>query len=72
MQHQTHTVRSFNLSRPIIPCAQCGEALVAPELSECRDEHRIRHVWSCDNCDYRHETIVCHQRAGRRYRGRRP
>jgi hypothetical protein len=60
MQHQTHTV-SFHLSRPIILCAQCGEALVAPEWSEYCDDRRIRHVWSCDSCGYRRETIVCHK-----------
>ena len=64
MKPESQTHRSFHRSRPIVPCAQCGEALFAPEWSEYFDDRRIRHVWSCDNCDYRFETMVCYPTAG--------
>jgi hypothetical protein len=64
MKPETQTLRAFHLSRPIVPCAQCGEALFAPEWSEYFDDHRIRHVWSCDSCDYRFETLVCYPTPG--------
>ncbi|AMN42840.1 hypothetical protein [Rhodoplanes sp. Z2-YC6860] len=64
MKPQYQTLRSFHLSRPIVPCAQCGEALFAPEWSEYFDDHRIRHVWSCDGCDYRFETLVSYPTPG--------
>jgi hypothetical protein len=51
-------IRSRLISRPMMPCAQCGERLFAPEWSEYVDDHRIRHLWSCDCCDYRFETLV--------------
>jgi len=63
MQQRSQTVHSFHLSRPIAPCAQCGEALFAPEWSEYFDDHRIRHFWSCDRCDYQFETMVCYPAA---------
>ena len=37
-------------------CVQCGDLLVAPELSELIQERNVRHLWSCTNCDYRFET----------------
>jgi len=60
MQPRAQTFRSFHQSRPVVPCAQCGEALFAPEWSEYFDDRRIRHFWSCDSCDYRFETMVCY------------
>jgi len=44
--------------RPMISCAQCGEALFAPEWSEHIDDRRIRHFWICEACDYKFETLV--------------
>jgi hypothetical protein len=58
MKLRSQTVRAFHQSRPIVPCAQCGEALFAPEWSEYFDDRRIRHFWSCDSCDYQFETMV--------------
>jgi hypothetical protein len=29
-----------------------------PEWSEHLNEHRVRHLWTCDACGYRFETIV--------------
>jgi hypothetical protein len=40
------------------PCAQCGDALIAPEWSEHVNERCIRHVWSCEACGYEFETAV--------------
>jgi hypothetical protein len=40
------------------PCAQCGNALLAPDWSEHVSERCVRHVWSCDACNYEFETSV--------------
>ena len=43
---------------PVIQCAQCGAAIVAPEWSECLSDHRVRNVWSCEVCSYQIEDTV--------------
>jgi ribosomal protein L37AE/L43A len=43
---------------PVIECAQCGGAIVAPEWSEHRSERCVRNVWSCEACGYRFEHTV--------------
>ena len=43
---------------PVIQCAQCGGAIVAPEWSEHRSERCVRNVWSCEACGYRFEHTV--------------
>ena len=60
MELRSRSVRPFNQSKPIVPCAQCGDTLFAPEWSEYIDDRRIRHLWSCDTCEYRFETLVCY------------
>jgi ribosomal protein S27AE len=52
--------RSRTISYPRLTnhCAQCGEALFMPEWSEHQNERRVRHLWACDACGYRFETIV--------------
>lgn len=42
----------------LIPCAQCGEAIVAPAWSEHVDEWCVRHVWECEVCGYEFETAI--------------
>ena len=42
----------------LFSCAQCGDALVAPEWSEHISERCIRHVWACEACGYEFETAV--------------
>jgi ribosomal protein L37AE/L43A len=42
----------------LFPCAQCGDALVAPEWSEHVSERCVRHVWSCEACGYEFETAI--------------
>jgi hypothetical protein len=60
MELRSRNFRSFQKAQPIAPCAQCGGMLFAPEWSEYIDDRRIRHLWSCDSCDYRFETLVCY------------
>ena len=43
---------------PVIQGAQCGAAIVAPEWSECLSDHRVRNVWSCEDCSYQFEDTV--------------
>jgi hypothetical protein len=61
---RSRNTRTFHKSRPIVPCAQCGEALFAPEWSEYLDDRRVRHLWSCDSCSYEFETEVCYPEPG--------
>jgi hypothetical protein len=42
----------------LTPCAQCGEALVAPTWSEHVSERHVRHLWECEACGYEFETAV--------------
>ena len=42
----------------LTPCAQCGEAIVAPTWSEHVDDRCVRHVWECEACGYEFETAV--------------
>ncbi len=39
-------------------CAKCGELMMAPESSEHLNGNNIRHIWLCDGCDYRFETLI--------------
>lgn len=45
------------LGRP--SCPKCGELLMAPESSEYRTGHDIRHTWLCETCDWPFETLIC-------------
>lgn len=58
MQLPSRSERPVHRFRPMVPCAQCGDALLAPEWSEYLDEHRIRHLWSCEACGYEFESEV--------------
>ena len=58
MELRSRSPRSFHRSRPIVPCAQCGDTIAAPEWSEVYDECRVRHLWACDACGYEFETTV--------------
>jgi len=44
------------LGRP--SCPKCGDLLMAPESSEYTRVGGIRHMWSCDRCDYDFETLI--------------
>jgi hypothetical protein len=52
------TTTSSSRPRYFLPCAQCGEVLLAPDWSEYVNERCVRHVWSCDSCGYEFETTV--------------
>jgi transcription elongation factor Elf1 len=39
-------------------CAQCGKAMFMPNWSEYVNERRMRHVWECEACGYKYETVV--------------
>ena len=60
MELRSRSARTFHRSRPVVPCAQCGVTLFAPEWSEYIDDRRIRHLWSCDACGYEFESEVCY------------
>jgi hypothetical protein len=48
----------FN-ARPVNECAQCRETIFLPEWSEYLDARRVRHLWECEACGYKFETLVC-------------
>ena len=64
MELRSRSPRNFHRSRPIVPCAQCGDTLFAPEWSEYLDDLRIRHLWSCDKCGYEFESEVYYPAPG--------
>lgn len=41
-----------------MPCAQCGELLIAPTWSEPVGNRSLRHLWQCNVCGYGFETTV--------------
>jgi ribosomal protein L37AE/L43A len=58
MELRSRNTPSHFQARPVVPCAQCGDNLLAPEWSEYLDDRRIRHLWSCDSCGYEFESTV--------------
>ena len=50
--------RAIN-ARPFNECAQCREMIFLPEWSEYLDTRRVRHLWECEACGYKFETLVC-------------
>ena len=52
------TLKRYVQTRLLNHCAQCGEALFLPEWSEYLDRHRVRHLWECEACGYKFETLV--------------
>jgi len=51
------------------PCPQCGDTILAPEVSEHVSKHEVRHTWSCDACGHGFTTSVDVLRARRAWRG---
>jgi len=45
-------------SRLVNACAQCGEVIFMPEWSEYLSAHRVRHLWECEACGFKFETLV--------------
>ena len=58
MELRSPAGRKFAHARPMIDCAQCGEQIFAPDWSEYLDDHKVRHLWACEACGYRFETIA--------------
>jgi len=48
-------IRSAQTAEPLCPV---GETIFLPEWSEYLDRHRVRHLWECEACGYKFETLV--------------
>jgi len=55
---KTTGFRKYSQTRLANLCAQCGETIFLPEWSEYLDRHRVRHLWECEACGYKFETLV--------------
>jgi hypothetical protein len=55
----TTSARRHNYPRLSNRCAQCGGSIYMPEWSEYLSASRVRHLWECEACGYRFETLVC-------------
>jgi hypothetical protein len=51
--------RRYDSPRLSNVCAQCGGPIYMPEWSEYLSASRVRHLWQCEACGYRFETLVC-------------
>ena len=51
-------VKDYAHTRTLNRCAQCDEAIFLPEWSEYLGRHRVRHLWQCEACGYKFETLV--------------
>jgi ribosomal protein S27AE len=58
MELRAESPRRSIYRRPQNLCAQCGETIFLPEWSEYVDRHRVRHLWECEACGYKFETLV--------------
>src|SRR4029077_17133419 len=58
MELRTESPRKYVQTRLVNHCAQCGEMILLPEWSEYLDRHRVRHLWECEACGYKFETLV--------------
>jgi hypothetical protein len=59
MELKTSSSRNYRASHPVNECAQCRETIFLPEWSEYLDARRVRHLWECEACGYKFETLVC-------------
>jgi len=58
MELRAESPRRPTYRRPQNLCAQCGETIFLPEWSEYVDRQRVRHLWECEACGYKFETLV--------------
>jgi hypothetical protein len=58
MELRTESPRGYVNRRLPNQCAQCGELIFLPEWSEYLDRHHVRHLWECEACGYKFETLV--------------
>ena len=54
----TSARRKYLEAKTVNKCAQCGESIFLPEWSEYLERRRVRHLWECDACGYKFETLV--------------
>ena len=59
MELRIDTPRRQRHPRLANSCAQCGETIFMPEWSEYLSKNRVRHLWECESCGYKFETLVC-------------
>jgi ribosomal protein S27AE len=60
MELRTEGPRKSLYPRLANACAQCGDAIFMPEWSEYLSAHRVRHLWECEACGYRYETLIAY------------
>jgi hypothetical protein len=58
MELRAASYRRLERTRPANRCAQCGETIFLPEWSEYLTHRRVRHLWECEACGYKFETLV--------------
>jgi transposase-like protein len=51
-----HEIARRELGRP--KCPRCGSVLLVAEESEFNLKGRIRHAWSCDDCNHEFVTSI--------------
>lgn len=59
MELRTESPRRQGHARLTNSCAQCNETIFMPEWSEYLSRNRVRHLWECETCGYKFETLVC-------------
>jgi hypothetical protein len=57
MELKTSSSRYYQTVQPT-KCAQCRNTIFLPEWSEYLNA-RVRHLWVCEACGYKFETLVC-------------
>jgi hypothetical protein len=59
MELRTESAPKFTRGRRMQNhCAQCGETIFLPEWSEYVDRRHVRHLWECEACGAKFETLV--------------
>jgi formylmethanofuran dehydrogenase subunit E len=60
MQLHIDTVRLSSIRGFATPtrCSHCGEAMIAPVMSEFVEDGEIRHHWKCDACGEASSTSI--------------
>jgi len=58
MELRTESARKYTRGRVRNHCAQCGETIFLPEWSEHVDRRHVRHLWECEACGTKFETLV--------------
>jgi hypothetical protein len=58
MKLDTDRSKRSNAPYYSMPCAQCGDLLLAPAWAEHVNANCIRYAWTCDACGYAFENWV--------------